>query len=42
MERRALDEALETLFKAKRQVKAEIKIKNAESFKKWAAVKEAV
>lgn len=34
-ERLALDDAFETLFKAKRQVKAEIKAKSAESFKKW-------
>jgi hypothetical protein len=29
------DDALETLFEAKRKVKAEIKAKSAESFKKW-------
>ena len=39
-ERVALGEAVETLFEAKRHVKAAIKIKNAESFKKSAAVKE--
>jgi len=42
VERRALDEAFETLFEAKRKVKAEIKIKSAESFRRWAAVKAAV
>ncbi len=29
------DAAFETLFSAKREVKAEIKAKSAESFKKW-------
>jgi hypothetical protein len=34
-EERALDEGLETLFEAKRQVKAEIRAKGVESFKRW-------
>jgi hypothetical protein len=34
-EERALEEAFETLFQAKRQVKAEFKALQAQSFKQW-------
>jgi hypothetical protein len=42
LEYRGIQEGLETLFEAKRQVKRELKAKSQESLKKWRARAEAL